>query len=206
MPTYTPKASEIERVLVRRRRRGPGARPHGHRGRPPPAGQAQADLRPPHRHRRPRHRHQRRQGRAHRRQGRARSSSTATRATRAASRPGPTPSSSTKPPEEAVRRIVGACSRRTASAAQMITKLKVYAGPTHPHAAQKPQPLELDARQGPRLTADLRQERIDAQAPRPVHRPPQGGRRPRPPPPRHRHDHGQQAARSRTTSRPRRTG
>ena len=30
---------------------------------------------------------------------------------------------------------------------QMLSKLKVYAGPEHPHAAQKPQPLELpDAR------------------------------------------------------------
>jgi large subunit ribosomal protein L13 len=26
---------------------------------------------------------------------------------------------------------------------QMLTKLKVYAGPDHPHAAQQPQPLEL---------------------------------------------------------------
>ena len=25
----------------------------------------------------------------------------------------------------------------------MIKKLKVYAGPEHPHAAQRPQPLEL---------------------------------------------------------------
>jgi large subunit ribosomal protein L13 len=27
----------------------------------------------------------------------------------------------------------------------MLGKLKVYAGPTHPHSAQKPQPLELSA-------------------------------------------------------------
>ena len=27
---------------------------------------------------------------------------------------------------------------------QMLTKLKVYAGPTHPHAAQQPQPLALE--------------------------------------------------------------
>ena len=27
--------------------------------------------------------------------------------------------------------------------AQQLTKLKVYAGPTHPHAAQKPEPLEI---------------------------------------------------------------
>ena len=26
---------------------------------------------------------------------------------------------------------------------QMLKKLKVYAGPNHPHAAQQPQPLEL---------------------------------------------------------------
>ena len=26
---------------------------------------------------------------------------------------------------------------------RQLTKLKVYAGPTHPHAAQKPQPLEV---------------------------------------------------------------
>ena len=25
----------------------------------------------------------------------------------------------------------------------MLTKLKVYAGPTHPHASQKPQPIEF---------------------------------------------------------------
>ena len=40
------------------------------------------------------------------------------------------------------------CCPRTASAADA-DKLKVYAGPTHPHAAQKPQPLELDARPRP---------------------------------------------------------
>ena len=28
---------------------------------------------------------------------------------------------------------------------QMLTKLKVYAGPTHPHAAQSPAPLDLSA-------------------------------------------------------------
>ena len=27
---------------------------------------------------------------------------------------------------------------------QMLKKLKVYAGPTHPHVAQGPQPRELD--------------------------------------------------------------
>jgi large subunit ribosomal protein L13 len=27
---------------------------------------------------------------------------------------------------------------------QMLTKLKVYAGPTHPHAAQNPEPYAID--------------------------------------------------------------
>jgi large subunit ribosomal protein L13 len=29
---------------------------------------------------------------------------------------------------------------------QMLRKLKVYAGPAHPHAAQHPQPLTVDPR------------------------------------------------------------
>ena len=39
----------------------------------------------------------------------------------------------------AVRRMLP----RTALGRQMLTKLKVYAGDTHPHAAQKPEPLKL---------------------------------------------------------------
>ena len=70
--------------LARRRRRGPRARPRRDRGRPDPAGQAQADLRPPPRHRRLRHHRQRRQDRPHRRTRPTRSSSAATPATPAA--------------------------------------------------------------------------------------------------------------------------
>jgi large subunit ribosomal protein L13 len=29
-------------------------------------------------------------------------------------------------------------------AAEQLTKLKVYAGPDHPHQAQKPQPMEIE--------------------------------------------------------------
>jgi large subunit ribosomal protein L13 len=36
--------------------------------------------------------------------------------------------------------------------AQMLTKLKVYAGPTHPHAAQQPKPLEIDPRAKARVS------------------------------------------------------
>ena len=41
--------------------------------------------------------------------------------------------------ENAVRRMLP----RNALGRQMLTKLKVYAGDTHPHAAQKPEPLAL---------------------------------------------------------------
>jgi len=33
---------------------------------------------------------------------------------------------------------------------RMAKKLKVYAGPEHPHQAQRPQPLSVDARTGQR--------------------------------------------------------
>lgn len=44
-------------------------------------------------------------------------------------------------PEEAVRRAVKGMLPRTRLGAQQLRKLKVYAGPEHPHQAQKPQPL-----------------------------------------------------------------
>ena len=47
-------------------------------------------------------------------------------------------------PQEAVRRSVrGMVPKNRLGRAQM-RKLKVYGGPTHPHAAQKPAPLEID--------------------------------------------------------------
>jgi len=46
-------------------------------------------------------------------------------------------------PEEAVRRAVRGMLPKNRLGRQMLRKLKVYAGPTHPHAAQRPQPLEL---------------------------------------------------------------
>jgi large subunit ribosomal protein L13 len=44
-------------------------------------------------------------------------------------------------PEEAVRRTIRGMLPKTRLGRQMLTKLKVYAGPTHPHTAQQPQPL-----------------------------------------------------------------
>jgi large subunit ribosomal protein L13 len=46
-------------------------------------------------------------------------------------------------PEKVVRKAVKGMLPKNRLGAQMLTKLKVYAGPTHPHSAQGPQPLDL---------------------------------------------------------------
>ena len=48
-------------------------------------------------------------------------------------------------PEEAVRRAIRGMVPKGSLGRKMLRKLKVYAGPTHPHAAQKPQPFDLSA-------------------------------------------------------------
>lgn len=52
-------------------------------------------------------------------------------------------------PEESVRRAVRGMLPKNRLGRQMLTKLKVYAGPNHPHSAQKPEPLELAAARRP---------------------------------------------------------
>ena len=47
-------------------------------------------------------------------------------------------------PEEVIRRAVRGMLPRNRLARKQLTKLKVYAGPDHPHAAQQPQPLEIE--------------------------------------------------------------
>jgi large subunit ribosomal protein L13 len=50
-------------------------------------------------------------------------------------------------PEETVRRAIRGMLPKNRLGRQQLTKLKVYAGPHHPHAAQSPVPLDLaDAR------------------------------------------------------------
>ena len=50
-------------------------------------------------------------------------------------------------PEEAVRRTVRGMLPKNRLGRQMLGKLRVYSGPTHPHQAQRPRELELsDAR------------------------------------------------------------
>ena len=46
-------------------------------------------------------------------------------------------------PEEAVRRTIRGMLPKNRLGRHMLGKLKVYAGPTHPHAAQQPQPLDV---------------------------------------------------------------
>jgi large subunit ribosomal protein L13 len=46
-------------------------------------------------------------------------------------------------PSEAVRRSIRGMLPKTRLGRQQISKLKVYAGPTHPHAAQQPQTLDV---------------------------------------------------------------
>src|SRR4051812_37810369 len=48
-------------------------------------------------------------------------------------------------PEEVVRLAVKGMVPRTRLGRAQLRKLKVYAGPDHPHAAQKPEPMEVEA-------------------------------------------------------------
>jgi large subunit ribosomal protein L13 len=48
-------------------------------------------------------------------------------------------------PEEIIRLAVKGMLPRNRLSRKLVTKLKVYAGPDHPHEAQKPQPLEIEA-------------------------------------------------------------
>src|SRR5881275_1983489 len=47
-------------------------------------------------------------------------------------------------PEEVIRLAVKGMLPRNRLARKQLTKLKIYAGPDHPHVAQKPQPLEIE--------------------------------------------------------------
>ena len=47
-------------------------------------------------------------------------------------------------PEEVIRKAVKGMLPRNRLARQQLRKLKVYAGPDHPHAAQQPKPLEIE--------------------------------------------------------------
>jgi large subunit ribosomal protein L13 len=46
-------------------------------------------------------------------------------------------------PEDTVRRTIKGMLPKNRLGAQMLTKLKVYAGSEHPHSAQQPEPLVL---------------------------------------------------------------
>ena len=48
-----------------------------------------------------------------------------------------------KKPEEAIRKVVRGMLPKNTLGRQMLKKLKVYAGPVHPHQAQKATPFEI---------------------------------------------------------------
>ena len=48
-------------------------------------------------------------------------------------------------PEEVIRKAVKGMLPRNRLARAQLRKLKVYAGPDHPHAAQQPKPMEVRA-------------------------------------------------------------
>ena len=48
-------------------------------------------------------------------------------------------------PTEVIRKAVKGMLPRNRLARQQLRKLKVYAGPEHPHAAQQPKPMEIEA-------------------------------------------------------------
>lgn len=48
-------------------------------------------------------------------------------------------------PADAVRNTIKGMLPKNSLGRQMLSKLKVYAGPDHPHSAQSPQPLDLTA-------------------------------------------------------------
>ena len=48
-------------------------------------------------------------------------------------------------PEEVIRKAVRGMLPRNRLARQQLTKLKVYVGPDHPHAAQQPKQLEIES-------------------------------------------------------------
>jgi large subunit ribosomal protein L13 len=48
-------------------------------------------------------------------------------------------------PEDVVRLAVKGMLPKNRLSRRLVTKLKVYAGPEHPHDAQKPQPLAIEA-------------------------------------------------------------
>ena len=50
----------------------------------------------------------------------------------------------TRRPEEIIRLAVKGMMPRNRLARKQLTKLKIYAGPEHPHVAQKPQPMEVE--------------------------------------------------------------
>src|SRR5690606_11992897 len=88
-------------------------------------------------------------------------------------------------PERVIETAVRGMLPKTTLGRAQLRKLKVYAGPEHPHAAQKPQPFDITqvAQQGAGATTHST-GREDTQWPRPRSSPTSRARRPPTTPPR----------------------
>ena len=86
---------------------------------------------------------QRRQGRPDRQQAGDEAGLPPLRLPGRPARPRRTPSCSSKHPEQAVEKAVKGMLPHNTLGRNMLSKLKVYAGPEHPHQAQTPEPFEI---------------------------------------------------------------
>ena len=132
------KARRDRAPLVRRRRRGADPGPSRDPDRRHAARQGQAGVHAARRHGRLRDRRERREDRGHRQEARPEDVLPALRL------PGRAQQRTLREqldrqPTEVLRKAVKGMLPRTGSRAPQITKLKIYAGPEHPHAAQAPE-------------------------------------------------------------------
>ena len=96
-----------------------------------------------------------------------RSSTTATRASRAASAPRATATCWRAKPRSPSRRPCKGMLPKSVLGREMLTKLKIYATPDHPHAAQKPQPLPSRPAPPPKGSAKTSAWPLPTRAPTP---------------------------------------
>jgi large subunit ribosomal protein L13 len=143
MKTWNAKPGEVERrwylVDAEGRRWASGYADRRHAAR-----QRQARVHAARRHRRLRRGRERREDRGHRLRSSTTRCTTATRATRAGSRAGRSRRARAPADRGAAQGRSRGCSRATACRAPRCSKLKIYAGPEHPHEAQAPTELEAD--------------------------------------------------------------
>ena len=153
--TWNAKPGEITRRWYVVDAEGQTLGPAGDAHRRRPARQGQADLHAARRHRRLRRRRQRREDPGHRQQARPEDVPPPLRLSRRAAEPHAARAARAPPDRGASARRSRECFRETSLARAQIGKLKIYAGPEHPHEAQSPEALELSSKSVWRPMSDL---------------------------------------------------